>query len=956
MIKASYISALLFALPLAGAVAQAADCGVIPTPQECRLQDEWTQVKDVKVLLRKAGSKKGVWAKIPADKEGAYALVIKPGKLTVYANDKTGVYYAKQTLSQLLRGVEGARNAQRDPFPNQNIKEVARLGELPVGEICDWPDLAFRGVVEGYYGAPWSFEARKAQFEFYGRNKMNIYIFGPKDDPYHHGQGCYNPYPEREAAEIRRLVKLAKKNHVRFVWAIHPANTVNWNDRGGKKQLDALCRKLELMYDLGVRDFGVLVDDSSGEIGQPNRQAELCNYLLEHFIRKHKDVNQELIMCPTGYNRGWTNPGFLGTLGSKLKKGIHVMWTGNTVVHDITLEGQKWVHEHLGRPTFIWWNWPCNDFKRARLSMGRAYGLDQDPQMKQEMTGFTANPMELAEASKVGLYGVADYTWNIEDYDSVATWKEGITRLYPSSHRAMQVFCDHNSYLLPNTHGLYREESVDVGAAFKDFRQALASGEVTDEQIRPVKREFLRIYKAGDLLQKADDLEELRAEISPWIAKFTNTGKAGSYLMLAMQAKSPQARAALLMKAVEPMVENRTVARRDWRPSGVEEVRNVEVGMLEVTPTLNALTDHVGLQVYADLSGRPTQSLRPLFICNGGNAERDTDKLTDGNPGSFWSSDCYQQKGHWYGYDFKQPTLIRNINLLMGGPRAKDFIAEGQLEYSTDGETWLPIGSPTQGAAVVRDFSDAPIRARLIRYRVTKANPNWLTICEFSVNRSLPATAKSNIPGHENLSTFRDAKMVGINRIMEVFRCEPGQYIELEASSPLRSTWLEINVENADIAKWGTVELILEDGSKVKPRFHMEGGNTKYCCNRGDLPDKKIKSMRLTNTGRAAQEIKLTTFKMDVPPANPDEQADSLTDTDFTTAYSAENGLDITLAVPEGATRAIVAGNAACSIEGAEAGTTRHGFRSFTLPQGSRSLRLTAPKQPGKWVYEVIFK
>lgn len=932
---------------------------VYPRPQVCDLKRQLTVVKKVSTYLRDKGNKKAnaaVWEKLPADKEGAYALIISRGRLQVYANDETGLYYAKQTLSQLLFGVKGADDAQRDPFPDKSLGEVARLGKLPVGEIYDWPDLDFRGVVEGYYGAPWSYEARKAQFEFYGRNKMNMYIFGPKDDPYHHGQGCYNPYPEKMADEIRRLVELAKKNHVHFVWAIHPANTVRWNDEGGRKQLDALCRKLELMYDLGVRDFGVLVDDSSGEIGQPERQAQLCNYLLENFIRKHKDVNQELIMCPTGYNRGWTNPQFLKTLGGALSKGIHVMWTGNSVVHDITLEGQKWVHQHLGRPTFIWWNWPCNDFKRARLSMGRAYGLDQQPEMKGEMTGFTANPMEQAEASKVGLFGVADYSWNIEDYDSATAWKDGIERLYPKTHKAMQAFCDHNSYLLPNYHGLYREESVDVAESFKALRSSLSKGQPDAESLSAVQREFERISKAGAVLLKADELEELRGEITPWMEKFRATGEAGSGLAKALASADKAKQTEAFIGALSPMAAMKTITRRNWTPGGVSDVRDVEVGMLEVTPTLNAMADYLGPVVYANLSGRSAQSLRPTFICNGGNASKDVQKLSDGNVGSFWSSDCYQAVGHWYGYDFGEPTQIRTLNLVMGGPRANDVIAEGQLEYSVDGKTWEPIGKPMSGSAVVRDFGDEPLEARAIRYRVTKANPNWLTLCEFTVNRSLPATASSNIAGHENLATFRDAKMVGINRIMEVFNCAPGEYIEIAMPTPVNSTWLEVNLENESIADWATIELTLEDGSKVKPRFHMEGGKTKFCCNRGDLPKQRIKAMRVTNTGGQTQQIKLTTFKLDVPASDPDESLDALTDADFTTAYSAKNGIDVKLEVPEGAREAIVVGSADCSISGAAKSGRSKGVLRFRLPEGVREAELKAPKQADAWVYEVIFK
>ena len=251
------------------------------------------------------------------------------------------------------------------------------------------------------------------------------------------------------------------------------------------------------MYDLGVRDFGVLVDDSSGEIGKAERQVQLCNYILEHFIRKHADVNQTLIMCPTGYNKAWTNEQFLQTLGNGLDRSIPVMWTGDTVVNDITLSGQKWVNKHVKRPTFIWWNWPCNDFKRSRISMGRTYGLETAAEMKNEMSGFVANPMEHAEASKIGLFGVADYTWNITGFESDKSWRAGIARLYPDCTKAMQCFCDHNSYLLPNTHKYLREESVQFAPISATYRKSLHDNAPNTVAAATLQNEFKRMEHAG---------------------------------------------------------------------------------------------------------------------------------------------------------------------------------------------------------------------------------------------------------------------------------------------------------------------------------------------------------------------------------------------------------------------------------------------------------------------------
>jgi len=42
-----------------------------------------------------------------------------------------------------------------------------------------------RGIVEGFFGPPWSIEQRCAMFEFGAKHAMNTYLYAPKDDPYH---------------------------------------------------------------------------------------------------------------------------------------------------------------------------------------------------------------------------------------------------------------------------------------------------------------------------------------------------------------------------------------------------------------------------------------------------------------------------------------------------------------------------------------------------------------------------------------------------------------------------------------------------------------------------------------------------------------------------------------------------------------------------------------------------
>lgn len=210
----------------------------------------------------------------------AYYLSVTQKEVVIIGRDERGLYYGVQTL-----------------------REMMAKGQMEECTVQDWPDVAFRGAIEGFYGRPWSHEHRLRQLDFYGRNKMNVYIYGPKDDPYHR-QHWRDPYPEKEARQLRELVDRAHARGVNFYWAIHPGGDIRWTT----EDRDNLVKKLEKMYDLGIRSFAVFFDDIAGEGARGEKQAELLNYVDSVFVKKHGDI-APLLLCPTIYNRAWSGPG-----------------------------------------------------------------------------------------------------------------------------------------------------------------------------------------------------------------------------------------------------------------------------------------------------------------------------------------------------------------------------------------------------------------------------------------------------------------------------------------------------------------------------------------------------------------------------------------------------------------------------------------------------------------------
>ncbi len=495
--------------------------------------------------------------KIPAKAEGYYLEVTSKGAVLAAA-DEVGLFWAAQTWMAMLSE-----------------------GRMEYCTITDYPDVPYRGVVEGFYGTPWSHQARLSQIAFYARHKMNVYIYGPKDDPWHRDK-WREPYPEAEAKRISELATYARSQGVNFYWAIHPGVDIKWTEQ----DRDYLVAKLEKMYDLGVRSFAVFFDDIWGEGTRADKQAELLNYVDNNFIQKKHDV-APLIMCPTEYNRAWANDekGYLRTLGTQMNQGIEIMWTGNSVVHCIDRESQEWINQRINRKSYIWWNFPVSDFVRDHILLGPAYGNDLD--IAETMSGFVSNPMEHAEASKISLYGIADYTWNMPAYDYQADWEKGLREVLPNNYEALRTFALYNKDLGPNGHGFRREE----GDELKTIAQQALAGQSSARQALALKCEELGI--AVDLLLNDDSNPELLRELRPWLLQGKNVAAYGQAVVSLAEAATKTQKGTGLRSFENYYQQARSLQKQmyDLENSSVRHALQpgIKVATKVLMPTLNEL-------------------------------------------------------------------------------------------------------------------------------------------------------------------------------------------------------------------------------------------------------------------------------------------------------------------------------------------------------------------------------
>ena len=104
---------------------------------------------------------------------------------------------------------------------------------------------------------------------------------------------------------------------------------------------------------------------------------------------------------------------------------------------------------------------PQNDGRVIRLVF---------PQLTEERRkDLTKQVRKYAEASKVAIFGVGMYTWNIENYDPTQAWKDACDFIMPEASMAFRIFCEHNCDPGPNGHQYRREESANYVAPIQTF-------------------------------------------------------------------------------------------------------------------------------------------------------------------------------------------------------------------------------------------------------------------------------------------------------------------------------------------------------------------------------------------------------------------------------------------------------------------------------------------------------
>lgn len=267
--------------------------------------------------------------------------------------------------------------------------------------------MTFRlGVVEGFFGRQWSWDARRDYAPFLAAQGCNGYVYAPKNDAWLRRQ-WQAPLPQDHAEALAGLARHYQAYQLDFGIGLSPFEL--YKDFSPANR-DLLRAKLDQIDVIGPDTLCILFDDMMGDLRElAKTQAAIMDFVMA------QSSARSFVICPTYYSYdplltrhfGAQPEHYLEDLGAALDPRVGIFWTGPKVLStEYPRAHLLEVADKLRRKPLLWDNYPVNDAKRLTAFL-HLKPPARGSELKDLTSGLLANPMNQAYLSQLPIYALA---------------------------------------------------------------------------------------------------------------------------------------------------------------------------------------------------------------------------------------------------------------------------------------------------------------------------------------------------------------------------------------------------------------------------------------------------------------------------------------------------------------------------------------------------------------------
>jgi hyaluronoglucosaminidase len=157
-------------------------------------------------------------------------------------------------------------------------------------------------------------------------------------------------------------------------------------------------------------------------------------------------------------------------------------------------------------------------------------------------------------------------------------------------------------------------------------------------------------------------------------------------------------------------------------------------GTMELHPFYEQLMNDMAIAYYKNITGMNSTKLSTFGVYNSLKAPQ-SKYMFDNDPETYYHSGQGQRTDDYVAVDMSGVSEVREVKIVQGRNSVDDvdYFDHAIVEYSVDGEEWLPLTEELTG---VYEISwKGSVEARYIRLRKLESQKrNWLAIRSFEVN------------------------------------------------------------------------------------------------------------------------------------------------------------------------------------------------------------------------------
>ena len=378
------------------------------------------------------------------------------------------------------------------------------------------------GVIEGFYGPPWSDAERRTLLDWMAGFGLTAYLFCPKDDP-HHRATWREPYPPGEAERIARLIADCRKRRIDFIWGVGPGLDLRHAEEA---DVAALLARFAELFRLGCCRFALLLDDIPDALDPADAarfgtlaaaQAHVANQAWEWLAANVPGGT--LLLCPTPYcdrmaAASLGGAGYLDTLGTQLAPAIDILWTGPEIIApEITQKSLRSVTALLRRKPVLWDNFFADDYDGNRFFAGPYAGRPRD--LQSAVRGVFLNPNNELPLNFVPLHTFSQWLHGDGPWDprrafasAIGDWLPAFRLLEAAPHRPARepISLDDLTLLTDCFYGPYEQgagaEALLAGARGAMEKPPAAWGRAEEKALDAARRLKALGYRLADLADR----------------------------------------------------------------------------------------------------------------------------------------------------------------------------------------------------------------------------------------------------------------------------------------------------------------------------------------------------------------------------------------------------------------------------------------------------------------------